>query len=109
MSEDRTDAEVNLGPLIELINAKVQAALDEIEQRSPAHLRITSLRVAMGQEEGSGTPSSEAAVLRKRDYSLSDQGWMIELAFGGGSGSARQRGGGSFGKAYSKDFNSCSV
>jgi hypothetical protein len=93
MSEDRTDAELNLGPLIELVNAEVQAALDAIEQRSPANIRITSLRVAMGQEDGTGTPSSEAAVLRKGDYSLSDQGWMIELAFGGGSGRARQRGG----------------
>lgn len=93
MNDDPSEPDLDLEPLIALINAEVRAAVDEIEQRYPANLRLTSVRVAMGQRDTANAPTGDEPVLRRDRYSLSQMGWMIEMAFGGGSGRVRQRGG----------------
>ena len=108
MTEIPRQEGVDLTELLVLINAEVRAAMDEVEKQAPANLRITSVRVAFGQGDTEGTPPvtkeeiepADATpppqpVLRQGRYSLSKQGWIVEMAFGGGGGPAilRQRGG----------------
>ena len=95
MTESQQQTELDLTELIALLNAEVRAAMDEVEKQSPANLRITSVRVALGQEGVGTTDPKEVPskpVLRRDRYSLSKHGWLVEMVFGGGPVNLRQRG-----------------